>query len=252
MSAPKKIFIVPYRNRVTHRSRFLERMTDYLKDESDWEIYFAHQCDERPFNRGAMKNIGFLAMKRKYPAEYGDITFIFHDVDTWPTENGIIKYDTIDGVVEHYFGYKFALGGMFAIKGKDFDKTKGFSNFWGWGLEDNIIQDRCIAAGLSIDRTGFFPITDKKNIHREDDGSMRLISKADSSVYKYDKPDNMDDIKGLKFTIDSDMINITGFEVNMRVEDQDFYLRDNSKQGTKLKIPIGYKRKNWSMNKIIM
>lgn len=81
---------------------------------------------------------------------------------------------------------------------------------------------------------------------------MRLISKADSSVYKYDKPDNMDDIKGLKFTIDSDMINITGFEVNMRIEDQDFYLRDNSKQGTKLKIPIGYKRKNWSMNKIIM
>ena len=65
MSAPKKIFIVPYRNRVTHRSRFLERMSDYLKDESDWEIYFAHQCDERPFNRGAMKNIGFLAMKRK-------------------------------------------------------------------------------------------------------------------------------------------------------------------------------------------
>ena len=250
MSAPKKIFIVPYRNRVTHRSRFLERMNDYLKCENDWEIYFAHQCDERPFNRGAMKNIGFLAMKRKYPAEYGDITFIFHDVDTWPTENGIIKYDTIDGVVEHYFGYRFALGGMFAIKGKDFDKTKGFSNFWGWGLEDNIIQDRCIAAGLSIDRTGFFPITDKKNIHRENDGSMRLISKADSSVYRYDTPDNMDDIKELKFTINSDMINITGFEVKMRIKDQDFYLRDNSKEGTILKIPTGYRRKNWRMSKM--
>jgi hypothetical protein len=48
------------------------------------------------------------------------------------------------------------------------------------------------------------------------------------------------------------MINITGFEVNMRIEDQDFYLRDNSKEGTKLKIPTGYRRKNWSMNKIIM
>lgn len=252
MSSPKKIFIVPYRDRVIHRDRFLERMTDYLKDESDWEIYFAHQCDGRPFNRGAMKNIGFLAMKRKYPAEYGDITFIFHDVDTWPTENGIIKYDTTDGVVEHYYGYTFALGGMFAIKGKDFDKTKGFSNFWGWGLEDNIIHDRCIAAGLSIDRTVFFPITDTNNIHREDDGSLRLISKGDASVYTYDKPDNMDDIKELNFTIDSDMINITGFEVDMRIEDQDFRLRDNKQEGTRLKIPPGYKRRNWSMNKIMM
>ena len=250
MDAPKKIFIVPYRNRVTHRAKFLQRMNEYLKGEDGWEIYFAHQCDERPFNRGAMKNVGFLAMKRKYPNHYGDITFIFHDVDTWPTEECSIKYDTNDGVVAHYFGYNFALGGMFAIKGKDFDKTKGFPNFWGWGLEDNIIQDRCVALGLTIDRTNFYPITDKKNIHRENDGSIRLISKADASVYKHDKPDNIDDIKGLQYTIDKNMINISAFEVNMKIEDQDFYLRDNSKEGTKLKIPIGYKRKNWSMAKI--
>jgi hypothetical protein len=104
--------------------------------------------------------------------------------------------------------------------------------------------------GLTIDRTNFYPITDKKNIHRENDGSMRLISKADASVYKHDKPDNIDDIKGLQYTIDKNMINISAFEVNMKIEDQDFYLRDNSREGTKLKIPIGYKRKNWSMSKI--
>ena len=128
MSVPKKIFIVPYRNRHTHRLNFVNRMNEYLKEETHWEIYFAHQYDERPFNRGAMKNIGFIAAKKKYPKDYGDITFIFHDVDTWPVTNGLINYDTTDGIVKHYYGYEFALGGMFSIKGKEFEKTLGASS----------------------------------------------------------------------------------------------------------------------------
>ena len=40
-------------------------MTFILEDDDDYEIYFAHQCDNRNFNRGGTKNIGFLALKEK-------------------------------------------------------------------------------------------------------------------------------------------------------------------------------------------
>ena len=92
MEIPNRIFIVPYRDREKEKKKFLERMNDYLSDSNDWEIYFSHQCDTRPFNRGAVKNIGFLAMKEKYPNDYKDITFIFHDVDNTPIHNGLSLY----------------------------------------------------------------------------------------------------------------------------------------------------------------
>ena len=52
-------------------------MSFILEDCDDYEIYFSHQCDARTFNRGATKNIGFLAIKEKYPNDYKDITFIY-------------------------------------------------------------------------------------------------------------------------------------------------------------------------------
>ena len=67
---PSIIFIVPYRNRFQHKVFFCKYMKFILEDfkEGEYEIYFSHQCDARSFNRGAMKNIGFLAMKQNTPS----------------------------------------------------------------------------------------------------------------------------------------------------------------------------------------
>lgn len=250
MDIPNRIFIVPYRDREKDKKKFLERMNDYLSDSNDWEIYFSHQCDTRPFNRGAVKNIGFLAMKEKYPNDYKDITFIFHDVDNTPIHNGSIHYTTTDGVVSHFYGFDFTLGGMFAIKGKDFETTGGYPNFWGWGFEDNMIQDRCVKAGFTIDRSCFFKINDKKNIDHSFDGWTRTLSKRDQYVYSMETPDDMHKLKDVKWSIEGQMINITSFTPEMRLEDQEFYKRD-IRHGTRVRAKPGYYRKNWNMAKLM-
>ena len=90
---PKVVFVVPYRNRPQHKFFFSNYLTSVLKGSLNYEIYFSHQCDARAFNRGATKNIGFLAVKQKYPDDYQNITFVFNDIDTVPFSN-IFDYIT--------------------------------------------------------------------------------------------------------------------------------------------------------------
>ena len=77
IKVPKRVFIVPYRSRVQHKFFFSKYMSFILENCDDYEIYFSHQCDARTFNRGATKNIGFLAVKEKYPNDYKDIDKVF-------------------------------------------------------------------------------------------------------------------------------------------------------------------------------
>jgi hypothetical protein len=248
ISSPRRIFIVPYRGRPTQKQMFLEQMKNIILAEEppDYEIYFAQQCDLRPFNRGAMKNIGFLAMKQKYPLTYKTITFIFHDVDTWPKEKGLIDYQTTPGIVRHFYGFIYALGGMFAIKGADFELTKGFPNFWGWGLEDNVLNERCLKAGLKIDRSQFYPVKNEK-IRRAFDGFIRTISKRDSVVYKLETPDDFTHLKNLNWAIKDEFINISKFDCQMDPKEQ-VYKSYDIRQGNKIKLPQGFNRRVWAMS----
>ena len=198
---PKRIFIVPYRNRVQHKFFFSKYMSFILEDKNDYEIFFSHQCDARTFNRGAVKNIGFIAARNKYPQHYKDITFIFNDVDTIPF-NKIFDYDTTHGIVKHYYGFKYALGGIVVMKGSDFEKTNGFPCFWGWGMEDNVLQKRCDRIGLKVDRSVFYNIGSPE-ILQLFDGISRIISKKDPWRGEYDDgQDGLRTITQLKYSID--------------------------------------------------
>ena len=198
---PKRVFIVPYRNRIQHKFFFSKYMSFILETDEDYEIYFTHQCDARTFNRGAIKDIGFMAVKNKYPQHYKDITFIFNDVDTIPFTK-IFDYETTHGVVKHYYGFKYALGGIVVMKGSDFEKTNGFPCYWGWGMEDNALQKRCEAVGLKIDRSVFYNIGSPE-ILQLFDGISRIISKKDPWRGENDNGvDGLRTISQLKYTVD--------------------------------------------------
>jgi hypothetical protein len=206
---PSVIFVVPYRNRPQHKFFFSNYVTSILKGseiESSYEIYFSHQCDARAFNRGATKNIGFLAVKEKYPNDYQNMTFVFNDIDTIPFSN-IFDYRTISGIVKHFYGFKYALGGIVAMTGKDFELTNGYPNFWGWGMEDNVLQKRCEAAGLIVNRDQFYPIG-SADILQLFDGVSRLINKKDPHRATYDNGiDGLQTIHKLIKSIDSESKN---------------------------------------------
>jgi hypothetical protein len=205
-NVPKRIFIVPYRNRLEQKFFFSKQMSFILEDNDDYEIYFSHQCDNRNFNRGATKNIGFLAMKEKYPENYKNITFIFNDVDTLPFHK-IFDYQTTPGVIKHYYGFEYALGGIVVIKGEDFERINGYPNFWGWGNEDKVLQTRLERHNLTIDRSQFYKIGSPE-ILQLFDGVSRLISPRDYHLGQNDSgADGLSCINRLTFSIDRESLN---------------------------------------------
>ena len=226
MNIPKIIFIVPYRDRLPQKTHFTVYMKYILEDleKDSYEIYFSHQMDQRSFNRGAMKNIGFLAMKNKYPNHYKDITFVFNDIDTIPCIKNLINYETQKGIVKHFYGFKFALGGIFSIKGSDFEKCKGFPNFWGWGLEDNIINKRVINNNIYIDRSNFFPIGNM-NILQATDRPIRLINDRETTS-QLTSIEGYHHINQLKYSIEDNMINVHYFDTLYPFIVDEFYKRN--------------------------
>ena len=212
---PKFIFVVPYRDRPQHLHFFKEQMTKVLSNipKTDYKIYILHQQDERKFNRGAMKNIGYLVVKELYPNDYKNITLVFNDVDTMPYTKNFLKYDTVPGQVKHFYGFKFALGGIVSITAGDFEKTGGFPNFWAWGYEDNTLKQRVDNAGLKMDYTQFYPIKDG-NILQLSDGDIRNVSRTEFDTYRNNNADGFADIRGLIYDVaeNTGFVNVTAFE----------------------------------------
>ena len=175
---------MPYRDRFEQQRFFSFQMEKILEDyrKSEYKIIYAHQLDSRDFNRGAMKNVGFLYAKSLYPNDYQNITFVFNDVDTMPYNKNFLNYETVQGNVKHFYGYTFTLGGIVSITGADYEKVNGFPNYWAWGYEDNAFNNRVKQSGINIDRSQFYPILDK-NILQLKDGIERMVNRGEYDRY---------------------------------------------------------------------
>ena len=234
---PKIVFVVPYRDRPDHLEQFNLHMKTIVEDypEGYCRFFIVHQCDSRMFNRGAMKNIGFLSVKNMYPNDYRNITLVFNDVDCMPSKKGLLNYETSNRIVKHFYGYTYALGGILSIKAGDFELINGFPNFWGWGYEDNMLQNRVLNAKMNIDRTNFYmsneflietaikkgetpPNRDSMPIIQHYHGNMRLMNSEDFTKYSTHTKNGLNFIGNLNVIIknineNADFINVNSFEV---------------------------------------
>jgi hypothetical protein len=221
---PRIIFLVPYRDRKEHQEIYSKHMENILTGLDDYKIIYIHQMDTRSFNRGAMKNIGFLYVKEQYPDTYKEITLVFNDVDIMPKSKNIIDYYTETGTIKHHYGYSFTLGGILSIKASDFELIGGFPNFWAWGYEDNALQQRAIKHNLKIDRNNMYEPGSKEIIHMKD-SVIKTVNKEEYQMYRKESKEGYKNITDLNYYYNdsSGFLNVTEF--NTGREENTIYSR---------------------------
>lgn len=144
----KNVILIPYRDRAMHLDYFLKNSAPLLHEQlPDTRIVVVEQtADNRLFNRGKLLNVGFGLYKDK------TTYFITHDVDVNPKHTILNAYkeEIADNVVKGiYTSACNTLGGIIKIKSSAIHRCNGFPNdFWGWGVEDKALQNRCDFFGL--------------------------------------------------------------------------------------------------------
>ena len=126
---------VPYRNREAHLKEFVPEVGKYLESKGiDYCMYFGHQCDDKLFNRGAMKNIA-----AKHAFEDGCDYIVWHDIDMIPEEGTDyffpektpIHIATNISQMNYELKYQEYFGGAVIFSKEQVEKTNGYSNdYW--------------------------------------------------------------------------------------------------------------------------
>ena len=161
--------IVPYRDRAEHLDQFVLHVCGYFARDKvdrhiDYQVIIVEQSIGKLFNRGMLKNIGFLMCE-------SDTNYMcFHDIDYLPiwTDYSWVdrptpiawygaEYQPIDpfkdksGYVAHDLDVYF--GGVVLVPNNDFRRVNGYANdYWGWGCEDTDLRYRFKTAGVELGR----------------------------------------------------------------------------------------------------
>jgi hypothetical protein len=78
----------------------------------------------------------------------------------------LIKYETKPGYFRRpiYNGFEGNLGLICSCWKEDFEKTNGFPNYWGWGVEDETLYKRALKCGINIDESNMLNYKDDKKV----------------------------------------------------------------------------------------
>ena len=180
--------VVPYRAREAHLKIFVQMVRAYFaRDKIDkdipYQVLVVEQENGLPFNRGALKNIGYTLGR-----DDSDYT-CFHDVDYIPVwadyswsdtpvaivwygaESRPIRLSHRDRGVRHDLNQFY--GGAALAPNDLFAQVNGYTNaHWGWGPDDLDLKHRFTAAGIAMGRRkGTFQPLDHDSEAYELDGS---------------------------------------------------------------------------------
>lgn len=145
------------------------------------------------------------------------------------------------------------LGVCLQSKERTSKRRAAFLIFGAGGMEDNVMNRRCLDAGLTIDRSCFF-LTSDKRIARPFDGYKRTMAKQEIVDYTKSRFDNMWEIRGISVWENDEMLNVLAFEVAKDWRQLEYMQRD-IREGTKVPIPktkprggSGRRGRTWEMN----
>ena len=192
--------VVPFRARDAHLQRFVGHLRAYfardkVAREIPYSVLIIEQESGLPFNRGALKNIGFVLGR-----EHCDYT-AFHDVDYLPIWADYTFADTFTAIV--WYGAEWRpiipgrpwpctihdkssfFGGVVLVPNASFEHVDGYANsYWGWGYEDTDLANRFVAKKITPGRrTGTFHALDHVSEGYDIDAKLTPIASANQQLF---------------------------------------------------------------------
>jgi hypothetical protein len=153
-----------------------------------------------------------------------------------PYKKDLISYETQPNEIKHFYGFTFCLGGIFSIKGADFERINGFPSFWSWGFEDNVIYDRALVHNIHINRSQFYPILHQNIIHILDSFSKMTSLKNRTITMNKKVFDGLNTLQNIEFVWNSEtnMLDVSTFACSYLPNDTSLIQNDMPKPKERL------------------
>ncbi|XP_046364796.2 beta-1,4-N-acetylgalactosaminyltransferase bre-4-like [Haliotis rufescens] len=150
-ASPQRLaIIIPYRDREVNLKILLNNLHRVLqKQQAEYAIFVVEQENGTPFNRGLIKNIGYVEAKALCHFD----CFTFQDVDLvpeserntyWCGARALHHSQRLD-ILKYRIFYKNHFGGVITFNETLFSTVNGYSNlYFTWGGEDDDLFHRLL------------------------------------------------------------------------------------------------------------